>query len=237
MSRKKAATPEFDSGYPKKKPKPSYTLNKVGFRTKRQEVYYNSIMENVITVSTGPAGTGKSYIAVYAALQCLAAGEVSKIIMTKPVVEIGNSLGALPGDVDEKMAPYVRSIEECIADIIGEAGLNNLISRKQLEILPLNYVRGLTIKDAFVIADEMQNATYAQTKALLTRIGEDAVYVINGDLEQSDLKANSGLPAAIQVLDGIEGVGSVEFTIDDIVRSGICKDIIINYHHLEKNMD
>lgn len=234
MSRNKQKAPSFESGYPKKQPKPAYTIGQVGFKTKKQHEYYNSVMENVITFSTGPAGTGKSFIAVYAALQSLAAGEVDKIVMTKPAVEVDGNLGALPGGVEEKMAVYIRSIEDCIIDVIGEAGLNNLYSRKQLEILPLNYIRGMTIKNAFVIADEMQNATYRQTKTFMTRIGEDAVYVINGDLEQCDLKSGSGLASAIEILGGIEGVGIVEFGLEDIVRSGIAKDITIAYHTHEK---
>lgn len=234
MARKINKQAVFDSGYPKKQTKPAFTIGQLGFKTKKQQIYYNSIMENVITVSTGVAGTGKSFVAVHAALQCLASGEVEKIIMTKPAVEVGASLGALPGGVDEKMAVYIRSIEECIISIIGEAGLNNMKTRKQLEILPLNYVRGMTLQNCFVIADEMQNANPVQTKALLTRIGEDAIYVINGDIEQSDLKGSSGLPVAIEVLEGIDGVGFVHFEIDDIVRSGICKDIIIGYHAYEQ---
>lgn len=241
MSRKTSKpsrpNPIFDDAYsPQKKPtKPTYTLKPVGFKTRRQQEYYNSIMENTITISTGVAGTGKSFIAVYAALQSLAANEVEKIVMTKPTVEVGEGIGYLPGDADEKLAPYIRSIEECIIAIIGEPGLRNLYQQKKLEILPLNYVRGLTLQNCFVIADEMQNASNEQTKALLTRIGEDAVYVINGDIEQCDLKKGSGLPIAIEILSDIEGVGLVEFTIDDIVRSGMCKEIVIAYHHFEKN--
>lgn len=236
MSRKKQSSSPFFDDAPKKPTKPAYNIKPVGFKTKKQGIYHSSIMENVITISTGVAGTGKSFIAVYAALQCLAAGEVSKIIMTKPTVDVGESIGYLPGDMEEKMGPYIRSIEECFRAIIGDAGLNNLYSRKQLEILPLNYVRGLTLADCIVIADEMQNASPEQTKALLTRIGEDAVYVINGDVEQCDLKRQSGLPIAIEVCKDIEGVGIVEFTVDDIVRSGICKDIIIGYHNYERNV-
>lgn len=236
MARKqKPADPFFDDGFPsKKQQKPLISVGSIGFKTKKQLKYYEAINENVITISTGVAGTGKTFVAVYAACQALASGEVDKIVMTKPLVEVGDSMGFLPGNMEEKMAPYIRSVEECFIAIIGEQGLNNLYAKKKLEILPMNFMRGLTLKDCFVIADEMQNASYEQTKALLTRIGEDAIYVLNGDVEQSDLKGRSGLPAAVEILKDIDGVGLVDFTIDDIVRSDILKDIIISYHNYEK---
>ncbi len=207
----------------------------VSFKNKKQLHYYNTIMENQITVATGVAGTSKTFIACYAALCSLAAGEVDRIIVTKPTVEIGKTQGYLPGDLDEKMEPFVRSVLNCFEQLIGIPQTNNLVySKKQVEVLPLQMIRGLTLDNCFIIADEMQNADYSQIKALLTRLGEDSVLVMNGDVEQTDLKEYSGLPAAIQILEGIDGVGFVEFNIDDIVRSGIVKDIIINYYNHEK---
>lgn len=229
----KPADPMFETTT-KRQPKPPYVLQPIGFKTKKQQVYFNTINENIITISTGVAGTGKTFIAVYAALQALAAGEVEKIVMTKPIVEVGESMGFLPGDMEEKMGPYIRSIEDCVRSIIGDAGLNNLYTRKKLEIIPMNFMRGLTLENCFVIADEMQNASREQTKALLTRIGEDAIYVLNGDVEQSDLRGKSGLPVAYEILKNIDGVGLVNFEIDDIVRSDILKDIIVAYHEYDK---
>lgn len=223
---------EYDA--PKRAVKPAFVAKQIGFKTKKQETYYNAIMNNTITVSTGVPGTGKSFIAVYAACQALAAGHVEKIILTKPIVEIGDTAGFLPGDIEEKMAPFIRSVEECFTDIIGANGYNNLITRRQLEILPINYMRGLTFAKTMVIADEMQNADYRQVKALLTRIGEGTKYVLNGDLEQSDLHSRSGLPAAIDVLQDVNNVEFVDFDVDDIVRSGILKEIIIGYHNFER---
>jgi phosphate starvation-inducible PhoH-like protein len=207
----------------------------VGFKNKKQQLYFETINNNQITVATGVAGTAKTFIACYAALQQLANGDVDKIIVTKPSVEIGKTQGFLPGNLEEKMEPFTRSVINCFEAIIGEAQTNNLVySKKQVEIIPLQMMRGLTLDNCFIIADEMQNADYTQIKALLTRLGEDSVLVMNGDCEQTDLKENSGLPVAIEILRGIEDVGFVNFTIDDIVRSGIVKDIIIAYYEYEK---
>jgi phosphate starvation-inducible PhoH-like protein len=208
----------------------------VTFKTKKQLKYFEAIMSNKITVSSGSPGTGKTYVAVYAACQAIAAGQVEKIVITKPAVEIGKSLGALPGDVDEKMAVYIRSIEECFIAIIGDGGLANLYSRHKLEILPLNYLRGLTFKDTFLIADEMQNADFSQTKALLTRFGEGSTFVLNGDVDQSDIHGQSGLPVAIKILQPVNETSHIEFTIDDIVRDGIVKEIMISYHEYQEEL-
>lgn len=217
-------------------PRAGLKVAPVGFKTKKQQTYFNSIVSNTITVSTGVPGSGKSYIAVYAACCELAAGHVDKIILTKPAVEVGRTQGYLPGDIEEKMAPYIRSIEDCFDSIIGMSAYNTLLTRKQLEILPLNYMRGLTFSNTIVIADEMQNADYGQVKALLTRIGEGSKFVLNGDLEQSDLNSTSGLQAALEVLKNVNNVGFINFEVDDIVRSGILKEIIIGYLDYEKTL-
>lgn len=207
----------------------------ISFKTPNQRHYYETIMENQITVATGVAGTAKTFLACYAGLKLLTEGEVDKIIITKPAVVVGKSQGHLPGDIEEKMEPFTRSVMNCIEELIGESQANTLrYSKKQIEIVPLQWIRGLTLDNCFIIADEMQNADYVEIKALLTRLGEDSMLVMNGDVEQTDLKENSGLPAAIEILENIDGVGFVEFTIDDIVRSGIVKDIIIGYHNYEK---
>lgn len=209
----------------------------ISFKTPNQRHYYETIMDNQITIATGVAGTAKTFLACYAALIQLTEGDVEEIIITKPTIEIGKTQGYLPGDLDEKMEPFTASVVNCFHQLIGEAQTNNLMySKKKIKVLPLQMIRGLTLDDCFIICDEGQNADYPQLKALLTRLGENSTLVINGDVEQTDLKESSGLPAAIQVLDGIEGVGFVEFGIDDIVRSGIVKDIIISYHNYEKKL-
>jgi phosphate starvation-inducible PhoH-like protein len=210
----------------------------VGFKNKKQQLYYNTIMENQITVATGMAGTAKTFIACYAGLSLLASGDVDKIIVTKPSVEVGKTQGYLPGDTEEKMAPFTRSVLDCVSNIIGEAQMNNLYhSKKQIEILPLQHMRGLTLDKCFIIMDEAQNAEYMQMKTILTRLGEDATLVINGDLYQKDLTSESGLAVAVEILEDIDGVGFIEFGIDDVVRSGITKDILIAYHRKEFGED
>lgn len=213
----------------------TFKVEPIGFKTKKQKTYYEAILTNTIVVSTGVPGSGKSFIAVYAACCELASGNIDKIIITKPAVEIGKTQGYLPGGMEEKMAPYVRSVEECFFNIIGEQAYHKLAQTGKVEILPLNYMRGLTIENTIVIADEMQNADYGQVKALLTRIGENSKFVLNGDLEQSDLSGRSGLPSAIKVLEEIDNVAFVDFEVDDVVRSGILKEIILGYYRLEKN--
>jgi phosphate starvation-inducible PhoH-like protein len=207
----------------------------ITFKTANQKHYFETILENQITIATGVAGTAKTFLACYTGLKLLCDGEIDRIIITKPAVVVGKTQGFLPGNIDEKMEPFTASVMNCIVELVGEAQANTLrYSKKQIEVVPLQYLRGLTLDNCYIIADEMQNADYTELKALLTRLGENSVLVINGDVEQTDLKDSSGLPAAIEILDGIEGVGFVEFTIDDIVRSGIVKDIIINYYKYEK---
>jgi phosphate starvation-inducible PhoH-like protein len=234
MSRRRSPVGDLmDEIEPKKRS--NFKTYSIGFKTKKQQTYYQAILTNTIVISTGVAGSGKSFIAVYAACCELAAGNVDKIIITKPAVEIGRTQGFLPGDMEEKMAPFTRSVEDCFFAIIGKAAYNTLYSQGKIEILPINFMRGLTFERVMVIADEMQNADYGQVKALLTRIGEGSKFVLNGDLEQSDLNGRSGLPAAIEILKDVDKVEHIEFEVNDIVRSGILKEIIIGYHFYEKN--
>jgi phosphate starvation-inducible PhoH-like protein len=215
--------------------KPHFKPHSISFKNKRQLQYYETIMSNQITVATGPAGTAKTFVSAYAALQQLSAGQIERIIVTKPTVEIGRTQGFLPGNLEEKMEPFTRSVVNCFEQIIGEAQTNTLIySKKQVEVIPLQMIRGLTLDNCFIIADEMQNSSYMQMKALLTRLGEESTLVVNGDVEQQDTPEQSGLGIALKVLRNIDDVGFVEFSIDDIVRSGITKDIIIAFHELEK---
>jgi phosphate starvation-inducible PhoH-like protein len=187
--------------------------------------------------ATGYPGTGKTFLACYEGLKALNKGEIAKITVTKPCVEVGDdSLGFLPGDLEEKMAPFIRSVEECITHFITRESLDRLKDQDKFEVLPLNHLRGLTLDNTFLIADEMQNANYLQTKTLLTRIGDNSRFVLNGDLGQTDIKGGSGLPVFLKMLRSHPEVGHTDFLIDDIVRSGILKDIMIRiYEHENPN--
>jgi phosphate starvation-inducible PhoH-like protein len=208
----------------------------ITYKNKRQQEYCEKLLTNTITVATGPAGTAKTFCAVYVALQEYALGNIEKIIITKPSVEIGKTQGYLPGGIDEKMEPFTRSVLDCFNKLIGESNTNTLFHSKHIiEIVPLQMMRGLTFDNAFIICDEAQNAEYNQLKALLTRLGDNCKLAINGDREQTDLKDDSGLASAITVLNKVNNVAFVEFTADDIVRSGIVKEIILGYIALEKN--
>ena len=210
-------------------------LKRIDFLTATQKAYYTTIRTNSISFATGYPGTGKTFVACYAGLKALTEGRVSRIVITKPCVEVGSdSLGALPGDMEEKMAPFIRSIEECLSAIVGHEATKRYRASGQIEILPLNHMRGLTLDNAFVIADEMQNSTYLQLKTFLTRIGNNTTYVINGDLGQKDIDHPSGLVVFLQILDGLPGVGVVDFKLNDIVRSGMLKELMIRIYEYEE---
>lgn len=222
------------------KPLPTkYKPQPIGFKTKRQQQYHNQILANQIVVGCGPAGTSKTYVAVYCALVEYALGNVDKIIITKPTVEVGGEMGAMPGDVDEKMAPFTASILDCFHQIIGEPATNELYHSKHvIKVLPLQHMRGITFHRAFIIADEMQNAHEMQTRMLLTRLSDDAKLVINGDMDQSDLPRKSGLPEALEIIKELKEEGDpvdvTEFTIDDVVRGGLTGKIVKKYYYRDK---
>ena len=211
-------------------------LSRVQFLTDTQKEYFHCIEDNTISFATGYPGTGKTFVACYAGLKgLLIKNDYDRMIVTKPCVEVGDdSLGFLPGDLEEKMEPFVRSIKETIAAIIGNERMNQLFSDKRIEVLPLGHMRGMTIDNAFVVADEMQNANYLQTKTFLTRIGKNTKYVVNGDLGQTDIERGSGLPTFLRILKGQRGVGVVDFALEDIVRSGILRDIMVRIYHYEQ---
>ncbi|CCK86064.1 PhoH homologue [Lactobacillus equicursoris DSM 19284 = JCM 14600 = CIP 110162] len=196
-----------------------------------QKDYVEAINKSDVVFGIGPAGTGKTFLAVVCAVAAFKKGEVSKIILTRPAVEAGESLGFLPGDLKEKVDPYLRPIYDSLYAILGQGPTDRLMERGVIEIAPLAYMRGRTLEDAFVILDEAQNTTDAQMKMFLTRLGFNSKMVVNGDMAQIDLpgKAKSGLVTAQDILQGIDQIKFVEFSASDVVRHPVVAKIIQAY--------
>lgn len=196
-----------------------------------QRQYVNAIKHNDITFGIGPAGTGKTYLAVAMAVAALKAGEVERIILTRPAVEAGESLGFLPGDLQEKVDPYLRPIYDALNEILGTDHTQRLMERGVIEIAPLAYMRGRTLDNAFVILDEAQNTTNSQMKMFLTRLGFASKMVVNGDVSQIDLPhgTRSGLISAERILKDIKSIKFVQFTAEDVVRHPVVARIINAY--------
>jgi phosphate starvation-inducible protein PhoH and related proteins len=209
-----------------------YTKNDVvKAKTPGQKVYLDSASKNDICFSIGPAGTGKTYLAVAIAVSALKKGIVNRIVLARPAVEAGESLGFLPGDFREKIDPYLRPLYDALDDMIPSEKLKMYIEKRMIEIVPLAYMRGRTLNNAYVILDEAQNATDLQMKMFLTRLGANSKAIITGDITQIDLppKTLSGLVQAKEILRGIEGVGFVYLDKSDVVRHKLVKDIIDAY--------
>ncbi|MDI6757445.1 MAG: PhoH family protein [Endomicrobiia bacterium] len=200
-------------------------------RTIRQQIYADAIEEYDVVVAIGPAGTGKTYLAVACALKFLQTGRISKIVLTRPVVEAGEKLGFLPGDFREKVEPYLKPLYDSFYSIIGSDRFRALRDDDVIEIIPLAYMRGRTVEDAFIILDEAQNTTSSQMLMFLTRLGERAKAVVTGDVTQIDLenKEKSGLVESQKVLGGIAEIKFVKFGEDDVVRHKIVRKIIGAY--------
>ncbi len=200
-------------------------------KTPGQVNYLQTALKNDICFAIGPAGTGKTYLAVALAVSALKKGIVNKIILARPAVEAGESLGFLPGDFREKIDPYLRPLYDALDDMMPSEKLKNYIEKSVVEIVPLAYMRGRTLNNAFVILDEAQNATDMQMKMFLTRLGANSKSIITGDITQIDLpqKSISGLVQAKDILKGIEGVGFVFLDKADVVRHRLVKDIINAY--------
>lgn len=205
----------------------SLNLRPVEFKTASQQTYYQMILEHDIVFGTGPAGTGKTHIPVDLAALMLMEKKISKIIVSRPIPDEG--LGYLPGTIEEKWQPYFRPLRQILLKRFGPSHLENLIKNEQIEIAPIEYIRGNTFEDAFVILDEAQNCTPEQMKTFLTRLGRNSTVVITGDDEQVDIKGTSGLPDALERLSGVRGIAHFEFGIDDIVRHGLVREIILRY--------
>jgi phosphate starvation-inducible protein PhoH and related proteins len=202
--------------------------NLVRARTANQKKLVELSEDNDILVALGPAGTGKTYTAVALAVRALRNKWVKKIILTRPAVEAGESLGFLPGDLKEKVDPYLRPLYDALDDMIPADKLAYFMANRVIEVAPLAYMRGRTLDNAFMILDEAQNATLLQLKMFLTRIGPSAKCIITGDLSQIDLPKNqqSGLQKTTQLLRGIKGIGVVELDKEDVVRHRLVKEII-----------
>jgi len=208
--------------------------NKTDFikpRTQTQLEYAAAVKENDITFAIGPAGTGKTYLAVAFAVAALKNKQINKIIITRPAVEAGESLGFLPGDLNEKIDPYLRPLFDSLEDMIPADKLKTYLDRNVIEIVPLAYMRGRTLNNAFIILDEAQNATTTQMKMFLTRIGANSKAVITGDDTQIDLpkRDQSGLVQIQLILKGIQDISFVYFKKSDVVRHRLVKDIIDAY--------
>lgn len=200
-------------------------------KTKNQQRLYQATFHNDLIFATGPAGTGKTYTAVAIAVKALKNREVRKIILTRPAVEAGESLGFLPGDIREKVDPYLQPLYDALHDMLPPDKLNYYLEDRTIEIAPLAFMRGRTLDNAFVILDEAQNSTSMQLKMFLTRMGPNAKFIVNGDLTQVDLppKQTSGLIKAIDLLGAIDGVEAIRLTAEDVIRHKLVKDIINAY--------
>ena len=211
-------------------------------RTPNQAQYIANILDHDITFGVGPAGTGKTYLAVAAAVDALERQDVRRILLTRPAVEAGEKLGFLPGDLSQKVDPYLRPLYDALFEMLGFEKVEKLIERNVIEVAPLAYMRGRTLNDAFIILDESQNTTIEQMKMFLTRLGEDSRMVITGDITQIDLpdKRKCGLLEAMQVLKHVNDIAIQEFTNKDVVRHRLVQDIIRayeTYHHRERKVE
>jgi len=200
-------------------------------KTQSQGQYIAAMKSHKLTFGIGPAGTGKSYCAGAVAAEELENRRIEKIIITRPAVEAGENMGFLPGDLQEKFDPYFDAFRDCLIDRLGKGAVECGVKNDRIVVSPLAYLRGKTFNDAFVVLDEAQNCTAAQLKMFLTRIGENCRVVVNGDIRQSDIGHQSGLQDAIDRLGHLNSIYVHEFEHQDIVRSGLVKDIIECYEH------
>ncbi len=205
-------------------------------KTQGQRNYVQTIKDNVVTIAIGPAGTGKTYLAVAMAVDSFRRKEVSKIILTRPAVEAGEKLGFLPGDLQMKVDPYLRPLYDALGDMLGQENYIKYLERGIIEIAPLAYMRGRTLDDAYIILDEAQNTTPEQMKMFLTRIGFGSHAVITGDITQIDLPrgVKSGLKDAVRILKNIDGLAVVNLTEMDVVRHPLVQKIIAAYERSER---
>ena len=208
-------------------------------KTVGQQTYMKAIMKNTVTIGVGPAGTGKTYLAVAAAVAAFREKQVNRIILTRPAVEAGERLGFLPGDLQNKVDPYLRPLYDALYDMLGPETFQKYQERGSIEVAPLAYMRGRTLDDSFIILDEAQNTTREQMKMFLTRLGFGSKIVITGDVTQIDLPDDkvSGLKDAIRVLDGVNDIAICRLTSADVVRHALVQQIINAYEKAEKKKE
>lgn len=205
-------------------------------KTVGQKKYIDAIKKNTVILGVGPAGTGKTFLAVAMAAKALRAKEVNRIVLTRPAVEAGEKLGFLPGDLQNKIDPYLRPLYDALYEMLGAETYQKYVEKGTIEIAPLAYMRGRTLDDSFIILDEAQNTTPEQMKMFLTRLGFNSKAVVTGDITQTDLPfgKKSGLKEAIKILDGIEGIAVHKFTEKDVVRHRLVQKIISAYEKYER---
>lgn len=205
-------------------------------KTLGQRKYVEAIQKNTITIGVGPAGTGKTYLAVALAVNAFRAKQVNRIILTRPAVEAGEKLGFLPGDLQQKVDPYLRPLYDALYDMLGAENFQKCQERGDIEVAPLAYMRGRTLDDSFIILDEAQNTTQEQMKMFLTRLGFNSKAVVTGDITQIDLpgEKRSGLKQAVKILKGIKDIAITNLTGKDVVRHRLVQEIIKAY---ERNVD
>ena len=206
-------------------------------KTLGQRAYVEAVRKHELTLAVGPAGTGKTYLAMAMAVVALKAKEVERIVLTRPAVEAGEKLGFLPGDMTQKVDPYLRPLYDALHELMGVDSYQRLAERGTVEVAPLAFMRGRTLSDAFIILDEAQNATSEQMKMFLTRLGANSRCIVTGDVSQTDLPKDkkSGLVEAVNVLRNVEGVAIVELTARDVVRHELVQRIVQAYEKHEKN--
>ena len=204
-------------------------------KTIGQKRYCNLISKNTVTIGVGPAGTGKTYLAVAMAVTAFRSKQVNRIILTRPAVEAGEKLGFLPGDLQSKVDPYLRPLYDALFDMLGTETYQKYVERGNIEVAPLAYMRGRTLDDSFIILDEAQNTTREQMKMFLTRLGFNSKMVITGDITQIDLPkgVRSGLKDCVKILKNIDGIGQCTFDAKDVVRHKLVQDIIKAYAKYE----
>ena len=204
---------------------------KVRPKTRGQKAYVDAIRKNTVVFAVGPAGTGKTYLAMAMAVIALKKKEIERIVLTRPAVEAGEKLGFLPGDLQEKVDPYLRPLYDALYDFMGAENARKMMERGAIEVAPLAYMRGRTLSDSYIVLDEAQNASISQMKMFLTRFGEGSKVIVTGDLTQTDLPPDkkSGLAHAVKILSDIEGIKTIRLNEKDVVRHHLVQDIIKAY--------